>query len=125
MSNWCKHFSGIIGNKTCDAGVDYDSIRPPEGRRHCTDENATVRCALYTPHTPEEIAEQNRKLNEVINRMADFWDGEGDECPVCGEKVESAEQIGRCVYARPCGCRAGQGELPERWGGVRAWKKEL
>ncbi len=39
-------------------------------------------------------------------------------CPHCHAKVEKQEQIGRCVYAHPCGHRMYQGE-------AGAFKKEI
>lgn len=34
-----------------------------------------------------------------------------ERCPRCGETVESAEQHGRSIYMKPCGCRLGQGKM--------------
>lgn len=30
-------------------------------------------------------------------------------------EVETLGQVGRCIYARPCGCRIMQGRVPEVW----------
>jgi hypothetical protein len=30
-------------------------------------------------------------------------------CPHCAAVVDREEQVGRCVYAHPCGCRMGVG----------------
>lgn len=116
---WCRHYSGMM-NKSCDAGVEYDSIKTtqddyPPVTWHCINEGAKVKCPKHELHTPEEIAEQHRQIGAALTRFVAFLNGEGDECPQCGAKMESAEKIGRCVYARPCGCRVMQGELPEHW----------
>lgn len=31
-------------------------------------------------------------------------------CIHCGADIMEERQVGRCVYALPCGCRAGQGK---------------
>lgn len=116
-NDWCRHYSGMM-NKACDVGVEYDSIKDTSVipyRWHCIHADTAITCPLREEYTAEEITEQKREAAEFLTGLVAFWDDEGDECPQCGEKVESAEQIGRCVYARPCGCRVGQGELPERW----------
>lgn len=114
---WCRHYSSMWDNKACDAGVEYISIRDTSVtpyRWHCTDEDAMVKCPKRELHTPEEIEEQHRQIAAALTRFASFLDG-GDVCPQCGATIESAEKIGRCVYARPCGCRVMQGDLPDRW----------
>lgn len=35
-------------------------------------------------------------------------------CPVCRQPVEQEQQIGRCVYARPCGHRMYQGKAKKK-----------
>lgn len=115
--DWCRHYNGIGNSKTCDAGVEYESIKDTSVvpfRWHCINADTAVPCALYAEYTPEEIAEQKRRAAEFLVGLVAFWDG-GDECPQCGATVEDAQQVGRSVYVRPCGCRAGQGKLPERW----------
>ncbi len=39
-----------------------------------------------------------------VSFMADVKAG---QCVRCHAKTESTEKIGRCLYARPCGCRQG------------------
>lgn len=117
-NEWCRHYSGIGNSKTCDAGVEYESIKDTSAvpyRWHCINADSAVPCALREDYTPEEIAEQKRRAAAFLAGLVAFWDGEIDACPQCGEKVESARQVGRSVYVSPCGCRAGQGQLPERW----------
>jgi hypothetical protein len=58
--------------------------------------------------TDNAITSFIRKLNILLSR-------ESEECPHCGAHVEALEQVGRSVYAFPCGCRQGQGNVPEVW----------
>lgn len=59
-----------------------------------------------------EIAEIARRH---MLRLFSFETRESEDCPNCGNHVGLLEQIGRCVYARPCGCRIWQGSVPEAW----------
>lgn len=118
-NDFCRHYTGMM-NKSCDAGVEYNSIKSiedtyPPVTWHCYNPNAVVKCPLYEEHTPEELEEQKKQIAAALVRMAGFWGGDSDECPQCGGTIEAAEQVGRCVYARPCGCRVGQGKLPAKW----------
>lgn len=116
-NEWCRHYSGMM-NKVCDAGVEYDSIKDTSVvpyRWHCINADTAIQCAKREEYTPEEIAEQKRKAAAFLAGLVGFWDGTSDVCPQCGATVEEAKQVGRSVYVRPCGCRAGQGQLPERW----------
>lgn len=55
--------------------------------------------------------EWRRELARVrIRRM--MADLEARRCVVCGEPVESYDQVRRCVYADPCGHRQYQGRAP-------------
>ena len=55
------------------------------------------------------------EASNIFKAMIDFWNRKTEDCPHCGEHVESMEQVGRCVYSRPCGCRQFQGLVPEKW----------
>lgn len=115
--DWCRHYNGIGNSNTCDAGVEYESIKDTSVvpyRWHCINADSAIQCVKLEEYTPEEIAEQKRKAAEFLARLVGFWDG-GDVCPQCGATVDDAQQVGRSVYVRPCGCRAGQGELPDKW----------
>jgi hypothetical protein len=117
-ATWCIHFSGIM-QKTCEAGVSYDDPRfgPREqGRRELpclketpTDPTRTDLCPLSEYLTEEQARakadEVGHRLATTLARMAAGY------CPECDQKVESKRQIGRCIYAAPCGHRLGQGRL--------------
>lgn len=34
-----------------------------------------------------------------------------NECPICGAAIERQQQVGHCVYAKPCGHRLYQGTV--------------
>jgi hypothetical protein len=59
-----------------------------------------------------EIAEIARKF---LLGITAFEGRETEDCPRCGNHVDSLEEIGRCVYARPCNCRLWQGGVPDVW----------
>lgn len=59
-----------------------------------------------------EIAEIARRY---MIRLFGFETRESEDCQNCGNHVGQLEQVGRCVYARPCGCRIWQGTVPEAW----------
>ena len=44
-----------------------------------------------------------------------FGDIERDICPICKATIQRQEQIGRCVYARPCNHRLYQGTIDDRY----------
>lgn len=79
-SGWCRHFTGIQ-NKTCKAGVDYESVRvaPLKGGYHWPCILRTARggeqerlgtCDKLSEYTPEEIAEQEREFKAALANMA-------------------------------------------------------
>lgn len=53
---------------------------------------------------PPDVSERIRKYLDLLARGF-------PECPHCGKTVENKIQVGRCVYAEPCGCRLSQGTL--------------
>jgi hypothetical protein len=57
----------------------------------------------------EMTKEEKRIIADFLTRLA-----EGKECPHCHTTIERKEQIGRCIYAQPCGHRLYQGKLRRR-----------
>jgi hypothetical protein len=55
------------------------------------------------PLTVEQIADMRGKLVKHFDDIA------AGICPVCAHPMCDTQQIGRCVYARPCGCHIYQG----------------
>lgn len=54
----------------------------------------------------EVLSEEAAKaIREYFEALA------GGLCPTCHEPVEQKDQVGRCVYARPCGHRMFEGKV--------------
>jgi len=62
-----------------------------------------------------EDAELKEFLRQHFLKMSDFEKRITEDCPNCGSHVSKLEQVGRCVYARPCDCRIWQGFVPDKW----------
>ncbi len=58
---------------------------------------------------PEEVAEKEREANAVLQEFLDNL--ANNICPHCKTPIAEKRQVGRCVYARPCGHRLYQGKL--------------
>jgi len=114
---WCKHYNGL-NNDNCNAGVRYDEIRPVSRDLDsycCLNPHAEMQCLSHELRTQEEIEARNKFVADFIENLNTFWTRETEDCPQCGKHVTSCEQIGRCIYARPCGCRVSQGRLHPNW----------
>lgn len=81
----------------------------------CTDPRQRHTCAKFEPHTQEEIEERVRRTKEWLESATAFETRKTEDCPQCGQHVEHLEQVERCVYAHPCGCRVWQGSVPSAW----------
>lgn len=51
----------------------------------------------------------------IVVNMFKLMARESENCHLCGSRVESIEQVGKSVYANPCGCRLWQGLVPDAW----------
>lgn len=78
----CVHFCGIQ-HATCAAGVAMDSVRDDNNK-------------------------SERAVQALMQRFRDR--SARGECTDCGAKIAEVRQVGRCVYAEPCGHRVGQGD---------------
>jgi hypothetical protein len=115
----CIHFTGIQHDR-CAAGVDYMSVRDLSvrpARFPCTNSDAVTKCVRRELPTREqvhaEMAEENAAIEAFLTKLRDGI------CPHCGKKPDDFEQVGHCVYARPCGHRIGQGNAEEYKAGLR------
>lgn len=120
MMSWCRHYpSGGMGDNThCNQDIEMQSLRDTSVVPHrfpCFTAGAGHLCAKYEGYTAEELAEEDRQLNEVLEKFEALWTRKSEVCPYCAAHVEAMDQVGRCVYARPCGCRQGQGQLHDAW----------
>lgn len=117
----CVHFNGVQ-NRTCEAGVAYDLFRRKDEAGTQTHSMPCLRflhersaeggrpiapCELLRWPTDEEVAaevaESDEALAAFLGKLA------SDVCPHCDRKIERKQQVGRCVYADPCGHRLYQG----------------
>ena len=112
-NDWCKHYRAMAFNDTCEIGIAYESVRAnktPGLPFPCVSrEYHTCPAAVYP--TPEECAAHDAEIAAFVTKFA--TDLESDICPHCGQKIEHWKQIGRCVYAEPCGDRLYQGQVPK------------
>lgn len=118
MQLWCRHFTGIQ-NDTCEAGIDYVSVRDDSGpgmyKWPCiSSKGCQTSCVSFAHYTEEEIAEREREVLEALTAFDRFMAHKTDVCPHCGKVVNSLRKVGRCVYGS-CGCRMWQGSIPEVW----------
>jgi len=109
---WCKHYNGIPSVR-CKLGITYESVKVM-GSRHieypCYEREVTGVCLAREYLTDEEYAEQEKHTAIVLKKFTDYLNGETNVCPHCGIEVIEEYQVGRCAYARPCGCRVFQGK---------------
>lgn len=118
----CKHFTGIQ-NDTCKIGVNYLELVggerkgigckiPCTGDKGCSHapDIKVVPCALREFLTPEEVQAEEDMINaHMAQALIEMVEG---ICIHCHVKIEHYDQIGRSVYARPCGHRQYQGKVP-------------
>ena len=111
----CVWFAGLMA-ATCNKGVRYGdvSVTREDGRKSypCVGLGGaggpSIRtCPLATYPTADEVRDSDQRAaeyaREYLTKLA------SDICPICERKIERREQIGRCVYAAPCGHRLYQG----------------
>ena len=129
----CKFFNGSI-NTHCEAGVAYRDVTPdPDDidgsafRRPCIDwelwnerkgkvwdndgqkQNWERRghCPKRTVPTAEEVVEDEARCEAVFKEWSENITN--NICPTHKVPI-TKKQVGRCVYAEPCGCRLYQGK---------------
>lgn len=116
MKTHCRHFNGLI-NDQCKAGITYHDVRDdtPPGRRFSCHPNfmdrgpASIICPAMDYFTDAELEEQEKAIAAAVSKF--IQDLKADICPHCGQAILQKVQVGRCVYARPCGDRLYQGGL--------------
>lgn len=120
--DWCVHYRGFmrpidvpLEEATCEAGVRYLSVEVADvpgatnrlDRLPCFKRNG-LPCPSQRFNTPEEAAFKraaaDASIAAFVNDLAD------DICPHCKTPVTKQVQVGRCVYAEPCGHRLFQGK---------------
>lgn len=115
IGNWCRHYNGLL-HDTCKAGVRYEDVKGKGdglARFPCfKDSNCAECCTSVSFLSEEEIATEKERSNQAIAAFLKEL-SEGKTCPHCHRPVEKRYQVGRCVYAKPCGCRQYQGVVPK------------
>lgn len=116
LGNWCRHYSGLM-NDTCKAGIRYDDVKDKRDRGVACglarfpcfkDSNCAECCTTASFLSEEEIRAEEERSNQAIAAFLKELN-EGKTCPHCHRTIEKRYQVGRCVYAKPCGCRQYQG----------------
>ena len=107
----CVNFNGIQHDE-CGAGIAYASVREKPGVMPCLPpfrkgEVCKTTCEKFRAHTPEEIVEQDHVTDDLLAEF--FLDIKAGRCTVCHQPA-TREQVGQCVYGRPCGHRMYQGK---------------
>ncbi len=64
---------------------------------------------------PELTKREQEMTDRYVKWSFDFNDRKVTTCYFCGREVQSLRQVGRSVYANPCGCRLWAGGIPEAW----------
>jgi len=106
----CKHYVSPLDSDVCKAGVKYNDVNRgvPFEHRACFRPFAT-NCALQDWPTPADIAAEDEAVAVMLRQF--LSDLEADICPHCQAPITHKRQVGRCVYAEPCGHRLYQGRL--------------
>jgi hypothetical protein len=109
---WCVHYNGIP-SKTCRLGIAYETVvdrdaqRQPRAKYPCFEPYADT-CASHRLPTAEELRANDAEIARMVEAFVS--DLQNWICPHCKTPVQHEQQVGRCVYARPCGCRLRQGK---------------
>jgi hypothetical protein len=78
-----------------------------EGRKHlypCLgDAGTSDACPVVSYFTPDEIKAQEEEMARAVTQY--ITDLAAARCPFCGAEIKQEKQVGRCVYAMPCGHR--------------------
>ena len=115
LSGRCKHFTGIQ-HAECKMNINYEELvggnRFGIGKRiPCIARNETdVQCTLLAFLTPEEVKAEEDEIQAELAKMLEKM--ASNVCPHCDKPIEEYQQVGRCVYANPCGHRQYQGKVP-------------
>lgn len=58
------------------------------------------------------LIDHEQQKREIAEAFKQYLRGlQNNVCPHCGMPITNKRQVGRCVYADPCGCRLYQGRL--------------
>lgn len=111
IGRWCTYFNGVH-HEACRAGIAYKDVQL-DGRLPCLkDDGGVTLCPFMTFPTEQEAATHAQKEKETATHALRLL-GSGF-CPHCHAKIEREQQVGRSVYAVPCGHRLYQGRARKK-----------
>lgn len=111
MPEWCKHYQAMSDHDECKIGIVYRSIMTADSRVSgppCFSKEGKPVCEQAIYPTQGELEAERREVAQIFKKFQ--ADLDKNICPHCGTPIERREQVGRCAYARPCGCRLYQGK---------------
>lgn len=114
---WCRHFTGVMNPQGCKAGHHYKDIaRPLPCVRVGDGAGFGVGCPSFSAYSEAEIDAEIARSHDVMTAFLRKLDD--NICPACDAPVVGHKQVGRCVYAQPCGHRLYQGKarMPRKQG---------
>lgn len=108
----CIHFAGMydpgmVPKTHCKAGIAFAEVKAQNGGKLPCLGREDAECASFRYPTSEEVRQWEADTKAAVNDF--FGKIEAGICPHCGTAIQRKEQVGRCVYARPCGHRLYQG----------------
>ena len=115
---WCRWYRALAFYETCEKDIAYDSVVDQTARPYrwpCINPEARGQCVAFEGYTQAEIDQEEKTIAAFVNHMTDFAARRSETCIHCGKTVVQLRQVGRSVYASPCGCRLWQGTIPEAW----------
>lgn len=116
MKEFCIHYpsGGMAMNRVCEKDVVMKTTINEDDEAPCYNDRVHT-CPFAEYPTAEQIAERNKEIGKMLENLVLFMQHKSNTCPHCSRQVTALEQAGRCVYARPCGCRLWQGKVPKEW----------
>ena len=108
----CTHFTGIQNN-SCESDIKYDRVmvysETQTGRLPCFKDSGIDNCCARSFYTEEQVQKQIEDIHNLLTQVTKELSGH--ICPTCKQPFTKKRQIGRCVYAEPCGHRLYQGRV--------------
>lgn len=122
MGDWCKHYRAIADHETCLAGIAFADVRGkgvrPGWEWPCFVDGQHLDCPARQMPTAEEVKAEREAIRRVSEQF--LMSIAAGVCPHCQRAIEQTEQVGWCIYARPCGCRLMQGRISDGEGEVKS-----
>jgi len=122
IKDTCKHFTGILHNETCKAGVSYQSVREncSTGLKLPCFRNSQLAGSTVCPscafRTPKEVAIEYKKASDMAAYtmaaeaiVRDHIKATGRtrgkvKCPKCGEKLRYSQATSNGHIIIKCNC---------------------